>query len=113
MAVVATVAADPLVFTSPYVSSPYVSAYAQPFASAAYVASPSAAVVAAPAVSAAVPAVATALPAPLPYSSVSAYSYGSAYSVQDYSVPTLVNSAAPLAYSLPYPAYAADYYYRR
>ncbi|XP_053606687.1 uncharacterized protein LOC128673100 [Plodia interpunctella] len=97
---VASVAADPL-WISPYLSSPYVSA---PFTSAAYVAAPSAAVIAAPSV--------PTVPATLPYSSVSAYSYGSAYTVQDYA-PTLVKSAPnAIAYSLPY-AYAADYFYRR
>ncbi|KAL0871984.1 hypothetical protein ABMA27_004424 [Loxostege sticticalis] len=112
LALLATAAADPLVFSAPLVASPYTSAaYISP--SAAYI-SPSASVVAAPvapAVNAVPAAVPAAYPATVPYATVSAYSYGSSYSVQDY-FPTVVNQSPSLAYSLPY-AYAADYFYRR
>ncbi|KAI8426378.1 hypothetical protein MSG28_005227 [Choristoneura fumiferana] len=99
LAVFASAVAEPLVFSSPYLGSPLVS----PYASAALVASAPPGVV----------APAAALPAGFPMSSVSAYSYGSSYSIQDYA-PLVNNAAAPLyssAYSLPY-AYA-DWFYRR
>lgn len=85
-------------------SSPLVYTYGSPF-----VASPYSAALVAPEVVA--PGVAPVVTAAYPYSSVSAYSYGSSYSIQDY----LLNTAAgaPVAaYSLPY-AYAADWYYRK
>lgn len=99
LAVFASAAAEPLVFSSPYLASPFVS----PYASAALVAPGAPGVV----------AQAAAVPAGFPMSSVSAYSYGSSYSIQDYT-PLVNTAAAPLyssAYSLPYTY--ADWFYRR
>ncbi|XP_061715230.1 uncharacterized protein LOC133523581 [Cydia pomonella] len=104
LAVLAAAVADPLVFTSPYLASPFIAQYAAPYTSAALV-TPEVAVPAG--VSPAVPAAA------VPLSSVSAYSYGSSYSIQDYG-PLVNTAAAPLyssAYSVPY-SYA-NWFYRR
>ncbi|XP_047993565.1 uncharacterized protein LOC125232000 [Leguminivora glycinivorella] len=115
LALLAAAVADPLVFTSPYLPPPFITQYAAPYgyASAALVA-PDAAVQ--PAVQAlpAMPGVSPgAVSAAVPLSSVSAYSYGSSYSIQDYA--PLVNApAAPLyssAYSAPYPY--TEWFYRK